>query len=402
VCEFVCECLCLCVCVFVREQLQTSTMAVDYDVYAAAIDKKYECLASQEVHSNSNELRSLTEKERQNLKCMEKQFQEKLNWARGAFLQEFRNHSVVVESEVRKIREELTQKMEAQYAEKLNALRKQAEDASSIAQKYKDEIMQLKALITAQEAYLVAVRHRCGPEQTEKFKTEILNLKSDLDQTKKENADLAHQLICQDELVTQLGSDVAALERKLRNQETTFGEENQAHQEKVRNLQGEMQQQREHFQARLLSYEEQFAAFKEKTTAELQLQDILNNRRSDALGRMEEERQRHIKARTKPTPRIGPAGELETEQNSYTTYELSKSARYRTDEMGMDTSWRDYQMNDLNLVPERKPLPTKFRVERSQRDAVPSAAAMLQNVRPIPHIRPLLAGATAVLDPSPR
>ena len=39
------------------------------------------------------------------------------------------------------------------------------------------------------------------------------------------------------------------------------------------------------------------------------IQEILNKRRGEALGLMEEERQRHIKARTKPSRRIGPAGE---------------------------------------------------------------------------------------------
>ena len=48
---------------------------------------------------------------------IEKQFQQQLQRARSAFLQELRNHSVVVESAVAKIREELTKSLELKYGE---------------------------------------------------------------------------------------------------------------------------------------------------------------------------------------------------------------------------------------------------------------------------------------------
>merc|ERR1719356_1571094 len=97
------------------------------------------------------------------------------------------------------------------------------------------------------------------------------------------------------------------------SQAANFLEEKRSYDERLRSLRLEMRQQQEQFKEHLQSYEAKFAEYKAKTDAELQIQDILNNRRSEALALMEEERQRHIKARTKPTPRIGMDEEDEME-----------------------------------------------------------------------------------------
>jgi len=87
---------------------------------------------------------------------------------------------------------------------------------------------------------------------------------------------------------------------------------------------------------------------------------------------MEEERQRHIQARTKPTPRIGPAGESGLDDSKFQEYDLSKNTAYRVDGMGMDTSWRDYRAGDIK-VPQKRHLLPKFKVERPRGKPGPNA-----------------------------
>merc|ERR1711920_1001486 len=126
--------------------------------------------------------------ERGTMQHIEQKFQQQLQRARAAFLQEFRNHSVVVESEVKKIREELTEKLEVKYGDKINSLVEQNAEGVLLVQKHKDEIAQLKHLVSAQETYLSAVRHRWGLENKEKLRAEIQVLKEELDTARKENA----------------------------------------------------------------------------------------------------------------------------------------------------------------------------------------------------------------------
>lgn len=303
--------------------------------------------------------------ERGSLRYIEQKFQQQLQRARGAFLQEFRNHSVVVDSEVRKIREELTEKLEKQHRDKIDDLLQREREAASLVAKHKDEIAHLKSLATAQETYLTAVRHRWGFEQKEQMKAETRALREELEAAKRGNADFSHQLMCSDELVKQLRSELATLEAQLNQQSASFSEEKRSHDERVRALRLDMRQQQDQFSAHLKAYEEKFAQYKCKTTEEIQMQDILSTRRADALQQMEEERQRHIQARTKPTQRIGDLEEEEENEERFEPADLVKDGKYRKDPMGMDTSWRDYQLNDLRLVPPaRRPPPQKFRVDR--------------------------------------
>jgi hypothetical protein len=174
-----------------------------------------------------------------------------------------------------------------------------------------------------------------------------------------------------DEMVAQYEGELSARELELTRQASGFAEEKRGYDEKIRGLRLEMNKQQDQFKDHLRQYEEKFAEYRARTSAELQIQDILNNRRSEALANMEEERQRHIKARTKPSGRIGPAGEAEVAESEaqlseeYEAYKLAGGS-YRVDDMGMDTSWRDYQLGNLQLVhPARKQPPAKFRVERT-------------------------------------
>merc|ERR550514_835034 len=249
--------------------------------------------------------------QRAHLQYIEKKFQEQLSRARSAFLQCFRNHSVVVESEVRRIRQELTVKLDAQYGEKIKLLRKQTAECSSQVSKHKDEIAHLKTIATAQEAFLSAIRHRWNFEQKEKLKEEVRVLEDKLRKSRSECEDMKHQLLCRDELVEQLHGELQKLESKIEYQANNFAEEKKEYDERIRSLRMEKKQREEHFTSDLTTYKDKFQEYKSKTENEIQIQEILNRRRGDALELMEEERQRHIQARTKPSRRIGPGGELE-------------------------------------------------------------------------------------------
>jgi hypothetical protein len=347
-------------------------MSADIAEFTQAVDKAWKTFSTQEVALDPKEVVGLDE--RDHLQYIEQKFQQQLARARSAFLQCFRNHSVVVESEVKKIREELTVQLDAQYGEKINLLRKQMAECSALVSRHKDEIAHIKGLTTAQESYLSAIRHRWGFEKKEDLKEKIVKLKDELDESKKVAADLNHQLMCRDELVVQLRGELSMLESKLEYQANNFAEEKKEYDERIRNLRLEMKQKEDQFASHLKMYEDRFQEFKSKTTHELQIQEILNKRRSEALSSMEEERERHIKARTKPTPRIGPGGDAE--DSRYQEYDLHKNTQYRVDDMGMDTSWRDYHVSDMK-VPHKRHLLPKFKVER-MRKAPPAGNAPVE------------------------
>lgn len=344
-------------------------MASDVARFALALDKVYKTCSTQEVQLDKAEMRGLGE--RDSAKYIEKKFQEQLQRARGAFLHEFRNHSVVVENEVRKIRVELTEKFEEKYGEKISSLNEQLAEASVSSQKQREEITHLKSLVIAQESYLTAVRHHWGMEQRDKLKSDLQSTTEALDGARTQVKDLTWELECRDDLVTQLQGELSALEENLSREAGNFVEEKRGYDEKIRSLKLELSKQQDHYKEQVKQYDEKFAEYRAKTAAELQIQEILNHRRSEALALMEEERQRHIKARMKQTRRIGDAGEDSDADGgtaiNYQDYTLS-SVPYRVDHMGMDTSWRDYQLQDVQLVPPARQhkLP-KFNVVRADR-----------------------------------
>lgn len=378
-------------------------MAADVAKFQAGLDKVFKTFSSQEVQLDPKELKGLGQ--RGTTQYIEQKFQAHLQRARAAFLQEFRNHAVVVESEVRKIREELTGKMEEQYGEKLAALREQLSDYESLVQSHRVEISQLKSLAAAQETYLTAARHRWGLENKEVLKDELDRLKKELVDGKGQIDDLTHQLTCRDELVSQLSSELASKDGELRTQAEAHAEDKKHVDERWAGLRKEMQQQQKEFVEHLQRYEAEYQKYKAKTTQELQLQEILNKRLTEALANMEEERQLHIKARTKPTPRIGE--EQSPEDQRCVPYDLEQNARYRVDDMGMDTSWRDYQLSNMQFRGPKTAMP-KFQVDRARRVVPlpgqqpetprPPHAQMLQ-LPPMPAANPRLGSILAGITP---
>merc|ERR1719321_614139 len=110
-------------------------MAADLAEFQLAIDKTWKTLSTQEVIDEASPY-AQGEANREHMRFVEQAFQQQLARARTAFLQQFRNHSVVVESEVKKIREELTIQLDAQYGEKINLLRKQMAECSAQTSKH--------------------------------------------------------------------------------------------------------------------------------------------------------------------------------------------------------------------------------------------------------------------------
>eukprot|EP00928_Gymnodinium_smaydae_P062970 TRINITY_DN46686_c0_g1_i1.p1 TRINITY_DN46686_c0_g1~~TRINITY_DN46686_c0_g1_i1.p1 ORF type:complete len:389 (+),score=97.06 TRINITY_DN46686_c0_g1_i1:48-1169(+) len=342
-------------------------MVANVGQFTAAIDKVYKNFSTEEVHIDRKELRGLGDRSAQQL--VAERFQQQLLRARAAFLQEFRNHAVQVDAEVKKIREQISAKLEEEYGDKIAQLRQKGAETAALVAKHLDEIAQLKRLTSSQESYLAAVRHRWGLETKERLRGEIDGLKEQAEVARKEIASLSHQLLCRNELVAQLGSELTSSREELERHVGAFADERREYEEKIRSLRLDMKQQQEAFDKTLKEYELKFCEYRAKTTSELQIQDIIGKRRAEALALMEEERQRHLIARSKPTPRIGigPDGE---EEPRCAPYEMCSDTRYRVDDMGMDTSWRDYRLTETDAHFEandrrnQKRTVPKFRVER--------------------------------------
>mmetsp|Transcript_58342 Transcript_58342/g.157292 ORF Transcript_58342/g.157292 Transcript_58342/m.157292 type:complete len:416 (+) Transcript_58342:66-1313(+) len=402
-------------------------MAADVPAFVAALDKVYGNFSTFDMQPEPGSARGAAAPQ------LEQRLREQLQRARAAFLQEFRNHSVVVECEVRKIREELTRTLEEKYGERIEQLKRKNLESEALIQKLRDEVAHLKGLVTAQESYLVSVRHQRAQVEPERLTGEIDELRQQLEDAAEEKAGLSNQLSSRNELVTQLGGELSKLEAELKRQVSDFAREKRSHDDVLRALKDEMKQQRQQFESRMTSFQEQFEEYKAKTTAELQVQEILNARRAEALRNMEDERQRHVKARTKPTARISalapianpmlgsappsgiapvanpllgsgppgaeltslPNGDADEESEArYEQYMLAKDTRYRVDDMGMDTAWRDYQLSQPapSTLPARKAMP-KFRVERARKAnsvgphapvATEDALRPEHSVRPVP------------------
>ncbi|CAE7793761.1 unnamed protein product [Symbiodinium sp. CCMP2592] len=336
-------------------------MAADVAKLCASLDKIFKTFSTQEVQLDPKEMKNF--RERGTLQYIEQKFQAHLQRARAAFLQEFRNHAVVVETEVRKIRDEMTEKMEDKYGKMLGELRENVLDTEGLVQAQKAEITQLKGVVASQESYLTAAKHK------EHLEEQVNSLQQQLELSRGEVAQLKHQLSCRDELVKQLGRETSSLEAELKRQELAAQEEKREAESRWQGLHREMQQQQERFVDHMHAYAQQFEQYKDKTSDQLQVLAILNRRLKEALQQMEEERQRHIKARTKPTHRIGeePSEEIAEMFQDYEPYILDE-APYRVDEMGMDTSWRDYKISNFELALPQKPMaPPKFKVERVRR-----------------------------------
>eukprot|EP00931_Biecheleriopsis_adriatica_P005444 TRINITY_DN106967_c0_g1_i1.p1 TRINITY_DN106967_c0_g1~~TRINITY_DN106967_c0_g1_i1.p1 ORF type:complete len:392 (+),score=101.75 TRINITY_DN106967_c0_g1_i1:90-1265(+) len=389
-------------------------MAADVAKFQTSLDRVFKTFSTQEPQLDTKEMKGLGERGTQ--QYIEQKFQAHLQRARAAFLQEFRNHAVVAESEVRKIRDELTSKMEEKYGDQISTLRDQLAHSESLVHAHRAEIAQLKSLSAEQETYLTAARHHF--ENKDQLHDEMAQLKEQAKNARDQIGDLTHQLECRDELVLQLGGELSELEKELKQQAGSIAEEKRELDERWLGLKKEMEQQQRKFAAHLKEYEEQFKQYRAKTSAELQMQEILNRRLTEALDAMEKERALHIKARTKPTPRIGEEDPEAQEmmaalEERCVPYEMEKDARYRVDDMGMDTSWRDYRMTEHQIMlPPHKKKPPSFKVERIRR-VVPTPgrwgsgddtgrvdfrSTMPANMRQLPPTLPSVGGVLAPIS----
>jgi len=356
-------------------------MTKDVAEFSNALNGVYKRFSVLEPQLQQQELRNLNERERKMLHRAEQRLQQQLQTAQSAFLQEFRNHSVVVQREVDKIREQLRTKFEEDYNKQIQCLRQQLEEERVQCEKHKAEISKLKCAATAQDAYTTAMRHRLGLDKKEELRSRIQELEDEMVVVKREGAELARQLSRRNDLVSQLYADVSSLREELDKQVANSAHERQSWEGLISGLRQEMSQQQEHFGVHLREYENKFEEYRAKTAAEMQIQEILNTRRSEALVQMEEERLLHIKAKDKPTPRVvdidvspdrdttlrDPASEVSLHNpTAEVPYNLVSVPRYRVDDMGMDTSWRDYQPRRSARVPGgRKTLFPKFQVQRT-------------------------------------
>lgn len=340
-----------------------------------ALNQVYKTFETKEVQLDHKESRGLNERSAAQL--LAEKYHKQLSTARAAFLQEFRNHSVVVDAEVRKIREELTAKFEEEYKERFAQMRQKSAEAAGMVAKHRDEIAQLKQLACTQETYLAALRQRWGVETRERLQAEIEGLKAQLESARSSNTDLEHQLLCRNELVVQLGSETSTLQQELAELQSALDQERLSHEERIRSLTSELEQQRDMYKTTLTDYEAKFVAYKEMTAAQLRIQEILRVRATEALSLMEQERQRHAKARTKPSNRIAAEGNDELDQVPREKVEIRADTRYRVDEMGMDTSWREYKIAQPDKAPSGRKVP-QFRVERT-RQRVALGASVVEN-----------------------
>mmetsp|Transcript_12363 Transcript_12363/g.27388 ORF Transcript_12363/g.27388 Transcript_12363/m.27388 type:complete len:404 (-) Transcript_12363:126-1337(-) len=311
----------------------------DIDEFSQAIDKVWKGFATQEIAFEADDF--LGKDLRQAIQYVELKFQQQLEQARAAFYQTFRNHSVVVDSEVRKIRQELTEKLEKENGDKISELRTEAAKYSAqVAQKIEDA-KKLRALVVSQEVLVASIRHRARFDEMEQLRNQRQELQDQVEHLRHEKASLEQQLLARDEHNSLLEAELNKLESKLEAQAGAHAEEKKEYEEKIRGIRMEMKQKEDSFQKQMKLNEERLASYRDKTEKQLKILEIINQRREDALQLMEEERERHIKSRTKPTARIQgeePIGVMP----QFADFELAKEVRYRVDPLGMDTTWKDY------------------------------------------------------------
>lgn len=278
-------------------------MSADITKFNAAVDTIYKTFLIQDVLLDKAEMEDLNECKL--IQYIQQKYQQQLQRARNAFQQEFRNQAVVAKREVRKIHDELTERLEEKYGEMLEALRKQSVEYSTEVSTHKDEISRLRRLSDAQEGQLTFMTHHLGLEQTDHLKTEVDCLDNDLKRLKNENNELSLRSCELNKFVVQLRQGAAALQKELAWQEEQSTEEERAHSELARVLREEIREQQEQYEVQVKMSEASFAEYRGKVSSELKIREIMGNRCSEALELMEEERKRHIKSQTKPTPRIG-------------------------------------------------------------------------------------------------
>lgn len=287
-------------------------------------------------------------------------FDENLRKAYNAFLQCFRNHALVVDKEVTRIKSELTEQLEENYGEKLTSLRKQAAESASLVQKRKDEVVFLNGLVLAQDNLIAAAKHKYDLENTQIMHDELAELKTQLATVTQESADKSFQLSCSDQLADQLRSEVNKADGVLRAYTRKFEKEKKELETQLEESRALLKQKENDFKQQMRDFQNMFAAYKKNAEKEIEIQALLNKRRAEAVKALEEERRRHLAARSKPTPRIGnPEEPPERDFKPYDVLPAPGSAPakvYRLDAMGKDQAWKEYRGSDTG----RRQHKTKF------------------------------------------
>merc|ERR550514_471817 len=344
-------------------------MTTDIAEFQHAIDKSWKTFSTQEVMDET--AAPPGEASREFMKYVESTYQTQLARARTAFMQLFRNHSVVVESEVKKIRAELEVKLAKQYGDKIQTLQTQTAQMAANMKRYREDMDALKQLTVTQETFIVSLRHRWNQEQGEVMQETITGLNSKVARLEREKESLQQELFARDALVAELRAELLKVETKLERQISVFTGEKKVLDERFRSMRNEARVNEEQGQKKRNEYEEKFLEYQEAREKELRITRILSARRSEALQQMEEERARHLAARTKPTPRIGI---------EFNDYELG-SAEYEKDNMGMDTSWKRCRPTEVfKPSTARGPAP-KFVVKRHMKPVKPVDIKVEGNAR---------------------
>jgi outer membrane murein-binding lipoprotein Lpp len=303
-------------------------MTTDIAEFQHAIDKSWKTFSTQEVMDET--AAPPGEASREFMKYVESTYQTQLARARTAFMQLFRNHSVVVESEVKKIRADLEVKLANQYGDKIQTLQTQTAKMANDMKRYREDMDALKQLTVTQETFIVALRHRWNQDQGEEMQETINGLNAKVARLEGDKESLQQELFARDALVQELRAELLKVETKLERQISVFTGEKKVLDERFRALRNESRANEDLSQKKRSEYEEKFLEYQEAREKELRITRILSQRRAEALQQMEEERARHLAARTKPTPRIGI---------EFDDYELG-SIEYEKDAIGMDTSWK--------------------------------------------------------------
>eukprot|EP00397_Hematodinium_sp_SG-2012_P022151 GEMP01022934.1.p1 GENE.GEMP01022934.1~~GEMP01022934.1.p1 ORF type:complete len:358 (+),score=85.09 GEMP01022934.1:228-1301(+) len=307
-------------------------------------------------------------------------FNENLRKAHAAFLQCFRNHALVVDKEVTKKGIELTEKLEESYGEKLTALRKQAAESASLVLKHKEEVVYLNGLVLAQENLIAAAKHKYDLDKTQNMQEEIEELRCQLEASMQESAHKSFQLSCGEQLIEQLRAEVQEADGVLEAHIRQFEKEKAELERQSSEVRGELKKKREGYKEQLRELQSEFSGYKRDAEKEIEIQSLLNNRRSDALKALESERRRNAAARAKPTTRIGNPEEPPDERD-YKPYNVlpapgcMPSRVYRVDALGKDQAWKEYR----GTTPRRQLGKTVFRtlpIPRSLEPGPPTTPVM--------------------------
>jgi len=322
-------------------------------------------------------------------------FDDNLRRAHAAFIQCYRNHAVVVDKEVTRLRKEITTKLEEMYGEKITILRNKTAEDASLVLKYKKEVSFLKGLVTGQENIISSMKQQQDPSKMVTMKEKVRELEKGVQEHARLADDYSFQLTCSTQLVEQLRNELTNAGDVLMFHTRQFNKERKELEQQLMAAQVDSKQKEYAAATVLKENHELFQKFKKKTEKELFLQHILNTRRSEALEQFVEERESLNKTRSKPTPRIGdpdnPPCPMKPEDNLlYHKYDVlpspgrSPARVYRIDAMGMNQSWKETKESIRRGRPHRFNMIALPSIRDTQSEELNSPERVLPLMNPIP------------------